>query len=99
MLSKGGKQFEPMIAAAWKSVPEAGTRFGIAKLLVAHDPERYKAQALELCRELLDPTRKETVNGGEIFEWLASTYGTEVQDDLCRYLEQPVLRRTCWERL
>ena len=68
MLRKRGKQFEPMIAAAWKSVPEAGTRFGIAKLLVAHDPERYKARALELCRELLDPTRKETVNGGEIFE-------------------------------
>ena len=98
MLRKRGKQFEPMIAAAWKSVPETGTRFGIAKLLVAHDPDRYKAQALGLCRELIETTQKEKVESGEVFDWLSTdevldwlavTYGTEVQDDLCRYIERP----------
>ena len=89
MLRKGGNRFEPAIARSWRSVPDAWSRFGIAKALVAHDPERYKVEALTLCRELLDPAKRQNVNGGDICDWLASTYGTEVQDDICRYLEQP----------
>jgi len=89
MLRKGGKRFEPQIAASWKSVPDEWTRYCIAKALVAHDPERYKDEALSLCRELLEPAKNQRVNGGEICDWLASTYGAEARDDICRYLERP----------
>ena len=89
MLRKGGKRFEPMIAANWWSVSHPWTGLSIAQALVSYDPERYRVEALEVCRKLLDPARQPRVNGGEIWVWLASTYGTEVRDDLCHYVEGP----------
>ncbi len=89
MLRKGGRRFEPAIAASWRSLPDEWTRFLVAKSLVAHNLESYKAEALRLCRELLHGAKHECVNGGQICAWMASIYGTEVQDDLCRYLERP----------
>ena len=88
LLQKGGHRFEDLVVEAWRRCAKPGTRFLHSKLLVSHNPPRFRAEALALTRTDLASSSPREFRRDTPFLWLISTYGSEVLDDVRRYIEQ-----------
>ena len=50
LLKNGGERFVDAIAESWRKAANPAMRFRLAQQLFEHDPDRFRAEVLELCR-------------------------------------------------
>jgi hypothetical protein len=86
ILRQGGRRFEDLIAERWREMADSVSRFFTAQLLLAHHAERFRGEILGFCRETLQ--RPDHNTGTMILEWIIETFGAEVLDDICTYLQE-----------